>query len=133
MNILQLLTSLNDDISVRAIAAYSRILKDNGYNPHVFSPLGRELSYFKRWGAEIAGQSASSRDIIYSKSTIREICDVVTSKSIITIHVYDLAGYRAAMQVRKNCPIKIILSQLCLLYTSPSPRDATLSRMPSSA
>ena len=25
------------------------------------------------------------------------------------------------------------LSQTCLLYTSPSPRDATLSRMPSSA
>ena len=25
------------------------------------------------------------------------------------------------------------ISQLCLLYTSPSPRDATLSRMPSSA
>ena len=26
-----------------------------------------------------------------------------------------------------------MLSELCLLYTSPSPRDATLSRMPSSA
>ena len=26
-----------------------------------------------------------------------------------------------------------ILSLICLLYTSPSPRDATLSRMPSSA
>ena len=25
------------------------------------------------------------------------------------------------------------LSNICLLYTSPSPRDATLSRMPSSA
>ena len=25
------------------------------------------------------------------------------------------------------------LDKLCLLYTSPSPRDATLSRMPSSA
>ena len=25
------------------------------------------------------------------------------------------------------------LPKLCLLYTSPSPRDATLSRMPSSA
>ena len=25
------------------------------------------------------------------------------------------------------------LGRLCLLYTSPSPRDATLSRMPSSA
>ena len=26
-----------------------------------------------------------------------------------------------------------ILNNICLLYTSPSPRDATLSRMPSSA
>ena len=73
MNILQLLTSLNDDTSIRAIAAYSKVLKDNNYNPYVFAPLGRELSYFKRWGAEIARQSASSRDIIYSKATIREI------------------------------------------------------------
>ena len=28
---------------------------------------------------------------------------------------------------------KCICSKICLLYTSPSPRDATLSRMPSSA
>ena len=27
----------------------------------------------------------------------------------------------------------IIMASTCLLYTSPSPRDATLSRMPSSA
>ena len=27
----------------------------------------------------------------------------------------------------------IALAKVCLLYTSPSPRDATLSRMPSSA
>ena len=27
----------------------------------------------------------------------------------------------------------ILWSRICLLYTSPSPRDATLSRMPSSA
>ena len=29
--------------------------------------------------------------------------------------------------------ISITEHELCLLYTSPSPRDATLSRMPSSA
>ena len=29
-------------------------------------------------------------------------------------------------------PINVQL-EICLLYTSPSPRDATLSRMPSSA
>ena len=36
---------------------------------------------------------------------------------------------------RKEIEIIHIASQyqLCLLYTSPSPRDATLSRMPSSA
>ena len=112
MNILQLLTSLNDDISVRAIAAYSKILKDNGYNSYVFAPLGRELSYFKRWGAEIVEQSTSSEDISYSKSTIKKICEVVSSKSIVTIHVYDVAGYKAALQVNKTCSIKIIMSML---------------------
>ena len=29
--------------------------------------------------------------------------------------------------------IRVIHGKTCLLYTSPSPRDATLSRMPSSA
>ena len=33
----------------------------------------------------------------------------------------------------KNIDVDIPLNQICLLYTSPSPRDATLSRMPSSA
>ena len=30
-------------------------------------------------------------------------------------------------------PVSKALAEVCLLYTSPSPRDATLSRMPSSA
>ena len=34
----------------------------------------------------------------------------------------------------RNLDIPLLLSYMtCLLYTSPSPRDATLSRMPSSA
>ena len=32
-----------------------------------------------------------------------------------------------------NVNTEILLDRICLLYTSPSPRDATLSRMPSSA
>ena len=35
--------------------------------------------------------------------------------------------------VRKESEIFTDESEPCLLYTSPSPRDATLSRMPSSA
>ena len=34
---------------------------------------------------------------------------------------------------RKVASVKVSLLYSCLLYTSPSPRDATLSRMPSSA
>ena len=34
--------------------------------------------------------------------------------------------------LRVRAPEKV-LATICLLYTSPSPRDATLSRMPSSA
>ena len=33
----------------------------------------------------------------------------------------------------KNCGVDLTTRRICLLYTSPSPRDATLSRMPSSA
>ena len=112
MNILQLLSSLDCDISIRAVAAHSRVLKDNSWNSYVFAPLGRELSYFKRWGSEIVSQRPSSLDIVYSKETIKEICDVVSSNSITILHVYDIAGYRAALQVQKTCSIKIIMSLL---------------------
>ena len=41
------------------------------------------------------------------------------------LHIYDA--------LYQQNSIKHILVRHCLLYTSPSPRDATLSRMPSSA
>ena len=37
------------------------------------------------------------------------------------------------IQVDFSMPIRLDATYICLLYTSPSPRDATLSRMPSSA
>ena len=45
----------------------------------------------------------------------------------------------ASIRPRKNQPFYHLFAEnghifyVCLLYTSPSPRDATLSRMPSSA
>ena len=52
-----------------------------------------------------------------------------------SLEVFDLA---ANVLVRHLQPIMVLLFLnampfVCLLYTSPSPRDATLSRMPSSA
>ena len=49
-----------------------------------------------------------------------------------------LAGYRRAIAnfvniVTNRSDIKVRYQKNCLLYTSPSPRDRSLSRMPSSA
>jgi GxxExxY protein len=41
-----------------------------------------------------------------------------------------LGGYRVGLLVNFN---SLLLTKGCLLYTSPSPRDRTRSRMPSSA
>ena len=42
-------------------------------------------------------------------------------------------GYTSIMQCPKLTKIVINQGMGCLLYTSPSPRDGLLSRMPSSA
>ena len=53
-----------------------------------------------------------------------------------------MKGMRLAKQILLGCGLGLLLAHAvaahdtgntCLLYTSPSPRDATLSRMPSSA
>ena len=36
-------------------------------------------------------------------------------------------------EIQHTALAETLLRRICLLYTSPSPRDATLSRMPSSA
>jgi len=45
----------------------------------------------------------------------------------------DVEGYSRLMGENEDATIRTLTSYRCLLYTSPSPRDATLSRMPSSA
>jgi len=43
------------------------------------------------------------------------------------------AAKKADLFVEANLSLKTVLVGFCLLYTSPSPRDRTRSRMPSSA
>ena len=55
----------------------------------------------------------------------------IGSEEMVTIdQLVDIAAKVADKTVEKA---HITDSNACLLYTSPSPRDATLSRMPSSA
>ena len=48
-------------------------------------------------------------------------------------HEKNVRGYPDGILLFEIMMFAIALILLCLLYTSPSPRDATLSRMPSSA
>ena len=46
---------------------------------------------------------------------------------------YQAANYMKQMKIGDECLFYHSVSENCLLYTSPSPRDGLLSRMPSSA
>ena len=55
--------------------------------------------------------------------------------AILTIEQIDKGIWEAIVSGNENYEVAIYFQDniICLLYTSPSPRDATLSRMPSSA
>ena len=56
---------------------------------------------------------------------------VVSSASTVTVYYNDALPSKIYYSLEKSGFIST--ADTCLLYTSPSPRDATLSRMPSSA
>ena len=63
-------------------------------------------------------------------------CSISAVTTAIGMLSLSRSGFPAIRSFGMFCAIGAIfalLFQLCLLYTSPSPRDATLSRMPSSA
>ena len=71
--------------------------------------------------AEVAGVAASAHSAVaaeYRGITVTDLTDLRSKARSSGVY----------LRVVKNS-----LARRCLLYTSPSPRDATLSRMPSSA
>ena len=72
---------------------------------------------------------------LFGTLTDAELLDPELSQNALLYRLFHEEGVRmvetAPVQARCMCSRERLLS--CLLYTSPSPRDATLSRMPSSA
>ena len=61
--------------------------------------------------------------ILYPTDTVWGIgCDATNEEAV-----------RRVYEIKKRADSKAMLVLVCLLYTSPSPRDAHESRMPSSA
>ena len=55
------------------------------------------------------------------------------SSTVFAVKIFDERGEGNALHASIAISILVVQDIVCLLYTSPSPRDATLSRMPSSA
>ena len=73
---------------------------------------------------------ADGHMLVIPKSPARNMLDASNdqlSACLATVQKVSLAAMKAFSATG------VTLQQFCLLYTSPSPRDATLSRMPSSA
>ena len=58
--------------------------------------------------------------------------EVVAIKALSETYSHD-QQFRSRFESEIKALIQLDHPNICLLYTSPSPRDATLSRMPSSA
>ena len=72
----------------------------------------------------------------------KEICDIVRDKEVDAMGISQVFDVKERHPQKRQSIMKHLLSKLnssagqsatCLLYTSPSPRDRTRSRMPSSA
>ena len=86
------------------------------------------------------GNRTNEVDYVTATRSLRVNSSQVEELKTMSRQLYDLngEGIRLTLSgpeffVSKLDEVKIDLMQSCLLYTSPSPRDATLSRMPSSA
>ena len=103
------------------------------------------------WISDLKGQEIyKTEDLTWKRASILGLAQAValipgTSRSGITMTAARFMGMTRVESARysmlMSLPIigagglyaLLKLSKACLLYTSPSPRDATLSRMPSSA
>ena len=85
----------------------------------LFNPQGIGRIAFEQLG-KLAGYALESRPIL-------------TWKGVRVIPYKNLLSDKLLNGVNQVWVTDITYYKICLLYTSPSPRDATLSRMPSSA
>ena len=144
-------TSIGDVEKLKAIAKKVSDKKEAGFFPIVVvSAMGKSTDELVRMSEEVTfnekapdlrekdtllstGELVSSTLLAISiKSLDKKVISLSGSQAGITtddIHgsarISDINTSRILQEIKED--------KICLLYTSPSPRDATLSRMPSSA
>ena len=90
-------------------------LQINNLNPKI---INTEIKLLKKVGAKI--KTSENKILIKGPEKI---------KSIKRIKTKEFPGIPPDLQAQ----LMVLMCKACLLYTSPSPRDRSISRMPSSA
>ena len=80
-------------------------------------------------GTQVSGALRAAGHHVVSVDTVRGIMTLEEEANLVSAGVGQLPPEPIALLASENERFV----NICLLYTSPSPRDATLSRMPSSA
>ena len=98
------------------------------YSDSDFSVMQRDAEMALEHGADgiVFGILTDSGEIDLDRS--RKLIEIAKGKQIVFHRAFDVVP-----DPKKSLEQLIEMGVTCLLYTSPSPRDATLSRMPSSA
>ena len=94
----------------------------------LFDEIGFEAFTFKKLAKEIDSNEASIYRYFENKHLLLLFL-VVWYWNWVSF----LIGYNTKNIDDPNRKLDLIIDNICLLYTSPSPRDGLLSRMPSSA
>ena len=81
---------------------------------------------FPGQGAQFSGMG---KDLFESNKSAKNL--FLKSNDILGFNISDIMFHGTDQELRQTKVTQPAI--FCLLYTSPSPRDATLSRMPSSA
>ena len=89
------------------------------------NPVGLRLGINRGWDSVWYAKKQDFGNYLIEDFKIREFI----KKNVINSGVSKVMIERSA----KKCFVTIYTSRPCLLYTSPSPRDSSPSRMPSSA
>ena len=84
------------------------------------------MSNMKRLEQDSLGSIDVPKDVLWGAQTQRSVLNFAIGDEVMPLEIIHAIAQIKASAAQVN-------NQLCLLYTSPSPRDRTRSRMPSSA
>ena len=126
-----------DDIWNNLEVLESRLLEVSSSSNEYLTSISQYLikaggKRFRPIVTSLAGKFGKEKDNISNIIDAGVCVELIHIGSLYHDDVIDNATTRRGVE-SSNSKWNSTLSILCLLYTSPSPRDATLSRMPSSA